>query len=79
MFVYGYLTVDGMVLPGYDNGFQPRLAFFQMPWYVGMFILVLELWNCWMDFRIQGKGRLKVHYQRPRNPLTGFGGIHSKA
>jgi len=32
-----------------------------------------------MDFEIQGKGGLKVHSQRPRNPLTGFGRIHGKA
>jgi len=33
-----------MVLPSYDNGFQPSLSFFWMPWYVGMFISVFELW-----------------------------------
>ena len=79
MLVYGSLDISGMVFSGYDNGFQPSLAFFRMPWYVGMFILVLELWNCKMDFGIQGGGGLKVHSQRPRNPLTGFGEIHGKA
>jgi len=44
MFVYGSLAIDGMVFPSYDNGFQHSLAFFQMPWYVGMFISVFELW-----------------------------------
>ena len=39
---YGSLVVGGMVLSGYDSGFQPSLAFFWMPWYVGMFILVLS-------------------------------------
>jgi len=42
MLVYYCLAVGGMVFPGYDNGFHPSLAFFQMPWYVGMFILVLS-------------------------------------
>ena len=32
-----------------------------------------------MDFRIWGGGGLKFHSQRPRNPLTSFGRIHSKA
>ena len=32
-----------------------------------------------MDFEIQGRGGLKFHSQRPRNPLIGFGGIHGKA
>jgi len=44
MLVYGSLVVDGMVLSGYDSGFQPSLAFFSMPWYVAMFISVFELW-----------------------------------
>lgn len=42
MLVYGSLLVGGMVLPGYDSSFQPSLTFFQMPWYVGMFISVLN-------------------------------------
>ncbi len=42
MLVYGYLVVGGMVLLGYDSVFQPSLAFFRMPWYVGMFI---QFWN----------------------------------
>ena len=79
MLAYGSLVVSGMVLPGYDSGFHPILAFFQMPWYVRMFISVLELWNCRMDFKIQGGGGLNVNSQRPRNPLTGFGGIHGKS
>ena len=32
-----------------------------------------------MDFRIWGGGGVKVHFQKPRNPLTDFGGINSKA
>ena len=44
MLVYGSLTLGGMVFLGYDNGFHPSLAFFQMPWYVGMFISFFELW-----------------------------------
>jgi len=32
-----------------------------------------------MDFEIWGKCGLKVHSQRPRNPLIGFGGIHGEA
>ncbi len=39
MLVYGSLALDGMVLLDYDNGFEPSLAFFWMPWYVGMSIL----------------------------------------
>jgi len=42
MFVYGSLVVIGMVFPSYDSSFQPSLAFFHIPWYVGMFILVLS-------------------------------------
>jgi len=42
MLVYGSLDVGGMVLSCYDNGFHPNLSFFQMPWYVGMFISVLS-------------------------------------
>ena len=30
MLVYGSLVVRGMVLMGYDIGFQPSLAFFQI-------------------------------------------------
>ena len=52
MLVYGSLIVGDMVLSDYDSGFQPSLAFFQMPWYVGMFISILELYNLWMDFEI---------------------------
>jgi len=32
-----------------------------------------------MDFGIRGGGGLKVHFQRPRNPLTNFGKIHYKS
>jgi len=32
-----------------------------------------------MDFGISGRSGLKVYSQRPRNPLTIFGEIHSKA
>lgn len=39
----------------------------------------LELWNRRKDFGILGRGGLKFHSQRPRNPLIGFGGIHGKA
>jgi len=42
MLVYGSLVVGGMVFPGYDSGFQPSLTSSWMPWYVGMFILVLS-------------------------------------
>ena len=42
MLVYGSLVVAGMALSGYDSGFQPSLAFFWMPWYVGMFISILR-------------------------------------
>jgi hypothetical protein len=42
MLVYGSLVVGGMVLSGYDSGFQPSLAFFWMPWCVGMLFLVLS-------------------------------------
>ena len=42
MLVYGSLVFGGMVFPGYDNGFQRSLAFFQMPWCVGMLISVLS-------------------------------------
>jgi len=41
--VYGSLAFRGMVLSGYDSGFQPSLAFFQMSWYVVMFISVFKL------------------------------------
>jgi len=44
MLVYGSLVFVGMVLPGYESGFQPSLAFFRIPWYVGMFIFVFEIW-----------------------------------
>jgi len=44
MLVYGSLVVSGMILLGYDNGFQPSLDFFGMASYVGMFISVFELW-----------------------------------
>jgi len=30
MLVYGSLVVGGMVLSGYDSGFHPSLAFFQI-------------------------------------------------
>jgi len=79
MLVYGSLVFDGMALSVSDNSFHPSLAFFRMPWYVGTFISVLELWNCWMDFGIYGEGGLKVHSQRPRNPLPDFGRIHAKS
>jgi len=42
MLVYGSLAISGMVLLGYDSGFQPSLAFFWMSWYFGMLILVLS-------------------------------------
>ena len=42
MSVYGSLAVGGMVFPGYDSGFQPSLAFFKIPWCVGMLISVLS-------------------------------------
>ena len=42
MLVYGSLVVGGIFLSGYDNGFQPSLAFFKIPWYVGIFISVLS-------------------------------------
>ena len=42
---------------------------------VGMFTSVFELWFSWMDLRIHARGGLKFHLQRPRNPLTNFGGI----
>jgi len=42
MLVYGSLVVRGMVLMGYDSGFEPILAFLWMPWYFGMFISVLS-------------------------------------
>jgi len=32
MLVYGSLAFGGMVLSGYDSGFQPSLAFLWMPW-----------------------------------------------
>ena len=32
-----------------------------------------------MGFEIRGNRGLKVHSQRPRNPLISFGGIHIKA
>ena len=51
MLVYGSPSIGGMGFLGYDNGFHHSLSFFWMPWYVGMFISVLEIWNCWMDFR----------------------------
>ena len=41
-------------------------------------ISIFELWNYRMDFRIWGRGGLKVHSQRPRNPLTDFREIHDK-
>jgi len=77
MLVYGSLVVYGMVLSGYESGFHPSLAFFWMPWYVGMFISVLSF-GFLMDFGIRGRGGLKIHSQRPRNPLTIFSGIHGK-
>jgi len=50
MLVYGSLTVSGMVLPGYDSGFQPSLTFFWMPWYIGMFYLSFEIWfSIWIS------------------------------
>jgi len=32
-----------------------------------------------MDFGIRGRGGLKVHSQRPRNPFTSFGEVHGKS
>ena len=44
MLVYGSLVFGGTVFSSYKSDFQPTLAFFRMPWYVGMFISVFELW-----------------------------------
>jgi len=40
--MYSSLAIGGMVFPGYDSGFQPSLAFFQMAWCVWMLISVLS-------------------------------------
>ena len=79
MLVYGSLFVGGMVLLGYDRCVQPNLSFFQMPWYVGMFILIFELWFVGWILESGVEVVSKVHSERPRNPLTNFGGIHGKA
>ena len=77
MFVYGSLVVSGMVLPSYDNGFQPRLAILGMPWYVGIFILVLSF-GLSDGFQNLGWRWSQGSFQSPTKPLTSFGGIHGK-
>ena len=37
-----FFVVSGTVLSGYVNGFQPSLAFFQMPW----------CWDVYFNFEI---------------------------
>ena len=77
MLVFGSLVVGGIVLLGFDNGFQPCL--FPDAMVCWDFDLGFKLWNCWMDFGIRGKGGLKENSQSPRNSLTSFGGIHDKS
>jgi len=43
MLVYDSLSASGMVLLGYDNGFQPSLAFFRMPWCWDVYFSFLAL------------------------------------
>lgn len=78
MLVYGSLALGGMGFTGYDNDFQPSLSFSRCHGILGC---LSHFWAsvCWINFRIQGEGGLKVHSQRPTNPLTVFGGIHGKA
>ena len=47
MLVYGSLDIGGMVLPGYDSGFQHCLSFFRIS---------MVLWDCFsvLSFGIAG-------------------------